>query len=186
MTLPLPSGTVVTFSSECLWPAVVLVILAVIIAPAIWSNRGDRQRAAMAVIMIVLDAITTITVATRRSLGTWRNSVRRAHYPEPGHHNCRPVPALSANRPPYSEDPTGSHRTWKIRAHQDLEGEFENDLDQRRILNYVNRRDRRSRHGDRHSPESPQCRVPVNGASSSIRLAISVSLIREVGRRRPR
>lgn len=70
MIFTLPLGPAATFVSEHPWPTVALVFLAVVIAPAIWSHRRDRQRAAMAVIRVILEAVTAIAAATRRSRGT--------------------------------------------------------------------------------------------------------------------
>lgn len=63
MIFTLPLGPAATFVSEHPWPTVALVFLAVVIAPAIWSHRRDRQRAAMAVIRVILEAVTAIAAA---------------------------------------------------------------------------------------------------------------------------
>lgn len=74
MTLTLPLGPVATFISGHPWPTVALVFLAVVIAPAVWSHRQDRQRAAMAVIRVILEAVTAVAGAICRSHGAQQNS----------------------------------------------------------------------------------------------------------------
>jgi hypothetical protein len=49
------------------WPSVALVFIIGVVLPAIWSKRGHRQRAAMAVIRAFLEAATVIADAIRGS-----------------------------------------------------------------------------------------------------------------------
>jgi hypothetical protein len=66
-------GRGAAFLSQYLWPAIALGFLAVVIAPAIWSRRRDRQRATLEVIRIILVAVTAVVVNRRRSHHVWQD-----------------------------------------------------------------------------------------------------------------